>query len=47
MRRWPTDFNIADEFQASYLIDKAVNELCPGQIGQLRTSAENYRPPAG
>jgi hypothetical protein len=38
------DFNTADEFQASYLIDKAVNELCPAQIWQLRRSAAHYQP---
>ena len=36
-----------DEFQASYLIDKAVNELCPAQIWQLRQSAAHYRPAPG
>lgn len=41
------DFNTSDEFEASYLIDKAVNELCPAQIWQLRNSAAHYRPPAG
>ena len=41
-----SDFNTADEFQASYLIDKAVNELCPAQIWQLRRSAAHYQPPA-
>ena len=40
------DFQTDDEFQASYLIDKAVNELCPGQIWQLRNSAAHYQPPA-
>jgi hypothetical protein len=39
-----SDFNTGDEFQASYLIDKAVNELCPAQIWQLRNSAAHYRP---
>jgi Protein of unknown function (DUF732) len=39
-----SDFNTGDEFQASYLIDKAVNELCPAQIWQLRRSAANYQP---
>jgi hypothetical protein len=38
------DFQTADEFQASYLIDKAVNELCPAQIWQLRRSAAHYQP---
>jgi len=38
------DFPTADEFQASYLIDKAVNELCPAQIWQLRRTAAHYQP---
>ena len=38
------DFQTADEFQASYLIDKAVNELCPAQIWQLRRTAAHYQP---
>jgi Protein of unknown function (DUF732) len=40
-----SDFNTSDQFQASYLIDKAVNELCPARIWQLRNSAAHYRPP--
>ena len=39
------DFATSDEFQASYLINQAVNELCPAQIWQLRNSATHYRPP--
>jgi hypothetical protein len=39
------DFNTSDEFQASYLISQAVNELCPELIWQLRNSAGHYRPP--
>jgi hypothetical protein len=42
-----SDFHTGDEFQASYLIDKAVNELCPALIWQLRNSAADYRPSAG
>ncbi|MFQ2876175.1 DUF732 domain-containing protein [Mycobacterium sp. TY814] len=38
-----TDFNTADEYQASYLLSQAVNELCPALIWQLRNSAANYR----
>jgi Protein of unknown function (DUF732) len=38
------DFSTADEYQASYLIAQAVNELCPALIWQLRNSAANYRP---
>lgn len=41
------DFNAADEFQASYLISQAVNELCPADIWQLRQSAGGYRLKAG
>ena len=38
------DFGTSDEYQASYLIAQAVNELCPAQIWQLRQSAGHYRP---
>jgi hypothetical protein len=38
------DLATSDEFQASYLINQAVNELCPAQIWQLRNSAAHYRP---
>jgi len=40
------DFGTADEYQASYLITQAVNELCPAMIWQLRNSAANYTSPA-
>jgi hypothetical protein len=40
-----SDFNNPDDYQASYLINQAVNELCPALIKQLRNSAANYRPP--
>lgn len=40
-----SDFDNPDEYQASYLIVQAVNELCPALIWQLRNSAANYRPP--
>jgi hypothetical protein len=40
------DFATNDEYQASYLITQAVNELCPALIWQLRTTAAHYRPPA-
>ncbi|WP_410506821.1 DUF732 domain-containing protein [[Mycobacterium] appelbergii] len=36
------DFNTTDEFQASYLISQAAQELCPAQIWQLRNSAAGY-----
>jgi Protein of unknown function (DUF732) len=42
-----TDFGTSDEYQASYLISQAVNELCPALIWQLRNSAAHYRPPPG
>ena len=38
------DFQTADDYQASYLINQAVNELCPALIWQLRNSAAGYRP---
>ncbi len=41
-----SDFSTSDEYQASYLITQAVNELCPAQIWALRNSAADYRPPA-
>lgn len=39
------DFSTRDEFQASYLISQAANELCPAMIWTLRNSAAGYRPP--
>jgi uncharacterized protein DUF732 len=39
------DSATSDEYQASYLINQAVNELCSAQIWQLRNSAAHYRPP--
>lgn len=38
------DFGSPDEYQASYLVAQAVNELCPALIWQLRNSAANYLP---
>jgi hypothetical protein len=40
------DFNTADYYQGAYLINQAVNELCPAQIWQLRQAAGGYRLPA-
>jgi Protein of unknown function (DUF732) len=40
------DFNTPDEYQASYLIAQAADELCPALIWQLRNSAAGYRPAA-
>lgn len=37
------DFGTSDEYQASYLITQATNELCPADIWQLRESAAGYR----
>jgi hypothetical protein len=42
-----TDFSTDDEFQATYLISQAVQELCPALIWQLRNSAAGYRPAPG
>lgn len=33
------DFSTDDDYQAAYLINQAVNELCPAMIWQLRRSA--------
>jgi opacity protein-like surface antigen len=38
------DITLPDEYKAAYLINQAVNELCPDQIWQLRNSAVHYRP---
>jgi hypothetical protein len=38
------DFGNSDEYQASYLVTQAVNELCPALIWQLRKSAAAHRP---
>ncbi|MDY6998454.1 MAG: DUF732 domain-containing protein [Actinomycetota bacterium] len=38
------DFHTTDYYQAGYLINQAVNELCPAQIWQLRQSAAGYQP---
>src|ERR1700712_1432777 len=39
------DFQTSDEYQATYLIPQAAQELCPSLIWQLRNSAANYIPP--
>lgn len=39
-----SDLNTDDEYQASYLIAQAANELCPEMIWQLRNSVAGYRP---
>jgi len=39
------DFATTDDYQASYLITQAANELCPSLIWQLRRSAASYQPP--
>jgi hypothetical protein len=36
--RIKSDFNTQDEFQASYLVSQAVEELCEAQIWNLRQS---------
>lgn len=38
------DFDTNDDYQAVYLINQAVNELCPALIWQLRQSAAHYIP---
>jgi len=39
------DFHTTDYYQGAYLINQAVNELCPAQIWQLRNSAPGYTLP--
>jgi hypothetical protein len=39
-----TDFATTDDYQASYLITQAANELCPSMIWQRRRSAADYQP---
>lgn len=39
------EFANPDEYQASYLISQAAQELCPALIWQLRNSAAHYHPP--
>ena len=41
------DFHTADDYQGSYLISQAAQELCPNLIWQLRNSAAGYRPVVG
>jgi hypothetical protein len=38
------DFRTTDYYQGGYLINQAINELCPAQIWQLRQSAAGYTP---
>ncbi|WP_059021182.1 DUF732 domain-containing protein [Mycobacterium sp. M26] len=39
-----SDFNTSDDFQATYLLSQASQELCPAQIWQLRQSAAGWVP---
>ena len=45
--RVKADMQTGDDYQAAYLINQAVNELCPAQIWQLRNSAAGYHVPIG
>jgi uncharacterized protein DUF732 len=36
-----------DAYHAAYVINQAINELCPAQTWQLRQSAVGYRSPSG
>lgn len=40
------DFHSTDYYQAGYLINQAINELCPRHIWQLRELAAGYLAPA-
>ena len=37
-----SDFATDDDYQGAYLVNQAVNELCPALIWQLRQSAVHY-----
>ena len=39
-----SDLRTDDDYQAAYLVNQAVNELCPALIWQLRQSAAHYTP---
>lgn len=39
------DQGTVDGYQAAYLVNQAVDELCPAQIWQLRQSAAGYQNP--
>lgn len=41
------DLDTTDDFQASFLVAEAVQELCPALIPQLRSSAAHYHPLPG
>jgi hypothetical protein len=41
------DFNTTDYYQAAYLINQSVDELCPAQVFQLRNSVAGYVLPPG
>jgi hypothetical protein len=41
------DFHTADDYQGSYLISQAAQELCPNLIWQLRNCAADCRPVVG
>jgi Protein of unknown function (DUF732) len=41
-----SDFRTSDDYQGTYLLSQAAQELCPVNIWQLRNSAAGYRPPA-
>ncbi len=43
MNEVKVDFATSDDYQATYLISQAVNELCPDLIWQLRNSAAHHR----
>lgn len=47
MSKVKTDLQTTDDYHAAYLINQAVNELCPAQIWELRQSAAGYVPPTG
>lgn len=46
MRGVRSDLATEDEFQASYLIGQAIDQLCPSELWLLRHSAGGYTPGA-
>ncbi|KUI29367.1 DUF732 domain-containing protein [Mycobacterium sp. GA-2829] len=41
-----SDFRTTDDYQGTYLVSQAAQELCPESIWQLRELAAHYRGPA-
>lgn len=44
VQRVKRDMSTTDDYQASYLISQAIDQLCPNNLWQLRRSAAGYTP---